>query len=333
MAIPIERARLEDHPAVRAWSRLHPELEPRSVVLCTKGSVRKPWVWRLEIGRPDLPAAYAKRGPSRSLALEHEVHARILPRLSFAAVRCLGADTEADADWLFLEDVGDRWVQPRRRSETRLVGDWLGRFHVEANALGAGETLPGVGSARYLAHLRAGRERIREYRGNPALTPADVELLDDIARLLDRVEAVWGEIARAAVGIPPTLVHGDFQTKNLRVREGACGLELVPIDWEMAGWGTPVVDLADAPRPRVRDQVDLNAYHDAIRAHWPQLGLDDLERLRACGHLWRRLAAVEWQMAIFRFPHASWLIRPLFTLALYRDQVGESLGRLEPWLD
>lgn len=333
MAIPIERSRLEDHPAVRVWSRLHPELEPRAVELCTKGSVRKPWVWRLEIGRPDLPAAYAKRGPVGSLAIERAIHADILPRLPFAAVRCLGAHAEADADWLFLEDVGDRWVQPRRRAETRIVGDWMGRFHVATHALGAGETLPEVGAARYLAHLRLGRERIREYRDNPALTAADVGMLDDIARLLDQVEAKWNAIARAAVGIPPTLVHGDFQTKNLRLRGDANALELIPIDWEMAGWGNPVVDLADAPRPRVKDQVDLAAYHAAIHAHWPQLSPDDLERLRACGHLWRRLAAVEWQMAIFRFPHASWLIRPLHTMALYRDQVRESLGRLEPWLD
>jgi aminoglycoside phosphotransferase (APT) family kinase protein len=333
MAVSLQNARLDDHPAVRVWGQLQPGLEPRAVEQCTKPGVRKPAVWRLELGHSGLTAVYAKRGPTGSLAVEHDIHARLLPRLPFAAARFLGFHAEADFDWIFIEDVGDRWIQPRRRAETRIVGEWMGRFHVAATALAAQHQLPAVGAERYLAHLRVGRERLREYRGNPALTAQDVQLFDELATILEGVEAQWEAIESAASGIPPTLVHGDWQTKNLRLRDGGHGPELIPIDWEMAGWGSPVVDLADAPRPRIRDQVDLAAYHAAIHAHWPRLSREDLERVRACGHLWRRLAAIEWQLAIFRYPHASWLMRPLSTMELYRTQVLDSLQSLEPWLD
>ena len=40
------------------------------------------------------------------------------------------------------------------------------------------------------------------------------------------------------------MVHGDFIAKNVRIQEEA-GPVLYAMDWEAAGWGAPVADLAN----------------------------------------------------------------------------------------
>lgn len=333
MGIRVQAEPLEDHPAVRQWEILRPDLPARAIDCWGKGGIEKPAVFRITLGDPQLPAVYAKRAPAGGrLAIEREIHERVLPQLPVPAARFLGFRTDDSLDWLFVEDVGDRRLVPDCHAETEISGDWLGRVHAAAATLAEKPNLPDGGAARYLEHLRLARRRILDAQVNPGLSADDLGLLTQVLRLLDRIEASWSALERAAEGIPPTLIHGDYQTKNLRLREGANGLELIPIDWETAGWGLPLVDLADAPHPRVRNQVDLGAYHATVQARWPHLTRAHLERLRSCGYLWRRMAAVQWETAYLKFDHPRWLLKPLMTLNLYLLQLEEGLGQLAPWL-
>ena len=60
-------------------------------------------------------------------------------------------------------------------------------------------------------------------------------------RLVEQVSA-W---ARALDAGPRSLIHNDFNPRNIVVREGARGLALCAFDWELATMGAPQRDLAE----------------------------------------------------------------------------------------
>jgi aminoglycoside phosphotransferase (APT) family kinase protein len=97
--------------------------------------------------------------------------------------------------------------------------------------------------------------------------------------------------------MPRTLVHGDFRPKNVRVRVGARGALLYPLDWEMAGWGTPAVDLAPSRFGAADDAVDLDAYASVAGKAWPALDLAAVRAMEQMGRLFRVVDAVGWASA------------------------------------
>jgi thiamine kinase-like enzyme len=46
------------------------------------------------------------------------------------------------------------------------------------------------------------------------------------------------------LSLPVTIVHGDFSASNVLVAETATGLRVCPVDWEAAGLGPGLTDLA-----------------------------------------------------------------------------------------
>ena len=190
MPIAVEPARLQEYPAVQGWHALHPDRVPAGLEIFTKGGENKPAVLRLSFADPAWPAVYAKGGSSASLAVEREVHERILPALGVPTARYLGHVSSPESDWIFVEDVGDRWLRPQSRAETRIAGNWLGRMHAAAEHAN-GWRLPDAGAGRYLEQLRIARERILTHHDNPGLGAADTEVLDAILGQLEEVESRW----------------------------------------------------------------------------------------------------------------------------------------------
>jgi thiamine kinase-like enzyme len=62
----------------------------------------------------------------------------------------------------------------------------------------------------------------------------------EIAWLLDRCQAA----ARVAASLPPTVIHGEFYASNVLVEEQACVVRICPLDWETAGLGPALIDVA-----------------------------------------------------------------------------------------
>jgi len=336
MRAVIEPSELQDHPAARAWRELFPALPPRGLEVWSKGTPRKAGVYRLAFIDPTAPAVFAKRGPGKLLDLERTIHEQILPRLPVPSPRFVGFRQADGGDaWLFVEDVGDRSLDPGDPAQAALAGSWLGHMHTAAQGLGEASRLPDAGPERYLGHLGRARQRILSNLGNPALAAFDIAPLTSLLRQLDLVESRWDRLVAACAGFPSTLVHGDFQAKNLRLLQRDGSLELVPIDWEMAGWGIPAVDLADAPSSKTEHQVDLSAYQSAVREHWPDLSPDDLRRVTAVGHVMRRLAAIDWEASSLRFRFYRFrfnLMRAVCNLHIYQVQLATGLERLAPWV-
>lgn len=285
------------HPAVRAWRRLRPALgSPRGVETLKETAERS--VYRL-IGVEALGGdAIAKRSPSGTLEVEQLIYEEVLPGLGSPALRCHGlvADPDRPDDWLFLQASGGEAYSPLREEHRALAGRWLGRLHTYVPAAAVATHLPERGPFPYLAYLRAGRDLLLRHLASPSLQPGDAPVLEAIVDDYARVEQHQPWIDGVLAGLPRALVHGDFVARNLHVRVDRHGLVLLPFDWQDAGWGTPVLDLAQAPLPSTgfAGNPAIPSYWWAVRDHWPWFDLPTLQELANLATLFRCLAAISW---------------------------------------
>ena len=85
-------------------------------------------------------------------------------------------------------------------------------------------------------YYRRWLERAREFAATPGQPESRSEALDWIAERYDPV-------IEALLGLPRTVVHGEFYASNVLVGEGDTP-RICPVDWEMAASGPGLVDLA-----------------------------------------------------------------------------------------
>jgi aminoglycoside phosphotransferase (APT) family kinase protein len=100
---------------------------------------------------------------------------------------------------------------------------------------------------------------------------------------------------------PPTLVHNDLAPKNVVVERSSDPARICFVDWEMAGVGCGLLDLAHLLHGLAgpdRDAVGCAYWSELARADPAAVATDDRERV---------LAACDLQNAIFRLAHiAAW---------------------------
>jgi Ser/Thr protein kinase RdoA (MazF antagonist) len=168
---------------------------------------------------------------------EIETYQRILdseevgPRF-FGAV----AEPEAGRYWLLIEKVpGVELWQVGELSVWEDVAHWLGRFH--------------SGFAGRLDEMRAANPHLLDLSADwfRSWYRRAVDRLADSAdsRAVALRSALGGydEVADSLAALPRTFVHGELYPSNvLVVRETP--LRICPVDWEMAGIGPGLVDLA-----------------------------------------------------------------------------------------
>jgi Phosphotransferase enzyme family len=329
------RAELLAHPAVRMWQSFRPRRpEPERLEVIREardnGKEYKSLIYRLVGVGAGGTAVIAKRCPPATGAVERTVYEKILPHLPVPTPRYHGAVDDGDRCWLFVDEAGGERYSPVAAEHRALAAHWLAGMHVAAADVAAGLGLPDAGPARYLEHLRAARAGIRANLGNPVLRPDDLALLAAVLSLLDSVESRWGEVESCCLGLPRTLVHGDFVGSNVRVRAGTEGGMVLPFDWEHAGWGVPAADLARPAAPSTSFPAtrpywirgapaspDLAIYAAVVRRRWPELDPRTVTRLARCGTAYRCLAALEWETA--SIPHVS-------VMRLYAAELSDAMG-------
>jgi aminoglycoside phosphotransferase (APT) family kinase protein len=174
--------------------------------------------------------------------------------------------------------------------------------------------------------MRATRDLIRAQVDNPAFSAEDVAFLDVLVARFDELDEDWDQLARACTGLPPTLIHGDFNGKNLRMQASPQGLRVGAFDWEDAGWAVPGVDLAQAVDPscHISASPDLATYWAVVRERWPNCDQADVERLATCGAVWRALAAITWDGLHLTRP---WANAFLPDLRMYEAELTHALDR------
>jgi hypothetical protein len=302
---------LEEHPAVKAWSRLHPEAEPRSLtVLKQSKKKRKSAVFRLDGCAPDGASVIAKLCRREDAALESRIYRGILPRLPIRSPRYYGTLTgRGEWSWIFIEDAGDVRYSPLIAEHRRAAARWLASMHGSAARVDAASLLPDRGPANYLNHLRSARQGLLRQLQDRRQEKDEIHVLGTLVFQLDVLESRWHDVRGFCEPLPRTLVHGDFSRSNLRVRQTESGPELVAFDWERAGWGVPPPDLARLEPQERRSAAhfkssgpfygfcadpSLETYGAALQNGMARPRRETVERMAAVGILFQCLATIDW---------------------------------------
>jgi ATP-binding cassette, subfamily B, bacterial len=300
-----------DHPAVEAWSRLHPDAEPRALtVLKDSKRKRKSATFRLEGCGTDGSSVIAKLSRQGDVQLESTIYRSVLPRMPVASLHLYGTiDSDADWHWIFLEDAGDERYSPLIPEHRRLAARWLAALHRASPELPGAWRLPDRGPAHYLKHLRAAREAVVRQLDERAPDAGETHLLGTLVLQLDHLASRWDDVRGFCEALPRALVHGDLSRSNLRVRSVGSRKELVAFDWEKAGWGVPPPDLARLPPHERRSAARfkssgpfygfcadpcLETYGAALGNGSAERTRQRVERMATVGILFQCLATVDW---------------------------------------
>jgi len=174
--------------------------------------------------------------------------------------RCFGivANSDGQRHWLVIERVpGVELWQVGELSVWEVVAGWLGGFH----AAFAGRVDEARAANPYLLELSEGWFRAWAERARAALADSP----DPRARVVGSALERYDEVVASLAALPRTFIHGELYPSNVLVVREEQPLRVCPVDWEMAGIGPGLVDLAAlvggwAPEERTRL---VTAYVDA----------------------------------------------------------------------
>jgi hypothetical protein len=174
--------------------------------------------------------------------------------------RCFGvvSDSDEQRHWLVIERVpGVELWQVGELSVWEVVARWLGEFH----AAFAGRIDDARAANPYLLELSGDWFRSWSERARAALAESPDPRAAIVGSALER----YDEVATSLAALPRTFVHGELYPSNVLVVREEQPLRVCPVDWEMAGIGPGLVDLAAlvggwAPEERSRL---VSAYVDA----------------------------------------------------------------------
>ena len=317
------------HPAIRAWRRLYPDAAPNRITPL-RVRTRKPTVYRLEGAGPAGASVIAKHWSREAdPRIERTVYEEVLPRLSVPSLHYYGfvADSDDESSWTFLEEATGAKYSKLLAADREQVARWLGLLHTSAAQAGITAALPDAGPNRYRIFLKAARDAIPAHLGNPVLSPEDVDFLEGVLAGLAELETRWSGIEEICASAPTTLVHGDFNSKNMRLRQAANGTTVVVFDWDDAGWGVPAVDLAQQalPASNLSANPDLPTYRSTVQERWPHLSSEAWLRLAYCGSVLRSLAALYWEARSLR---TEWASMAVDNIRLYEAERAHALARI-----
>ena len=188
----------------------------------------------LKCGGPESLSAEARRvrpsflyEPLREIEAYREilVPERVATPVFYGAV----VGQSSSRHWLFLERVrGHELWREGDFSIWEEAARWLARMHARLSLVSAHQ---------------AGRARLLRYDAELLWRwPARAAALGRLDGPLAALPARYGKIVERLASLPLTLIHGEFYASNVMVR--AADREICPLDWELAGWGPGLIDLA-----------------------------------------------------------------------------------------
>jgi hypothetical protein len=175
---------------------------------------------------------------------EIHVYQNILSKLGLGTPRYLGSqiDTENHRQWLMLERArGPLLWQVGQDSHWHASARWLAAFHLRAMPFSQHENSAACPalvdySEEYFLEWARRAERFLSIH----LADSDAETSCRLRKIFDR----YDRVARFLSRLPRTLVHGEFYPSNVIIRRDGNGHRVCPIDWELAGRGSGILDLA-----------------------------------------------------------------------------------------
>ena len=227
-----------------------------------------------DVSEPLALASAAKPLVLRDPEREAEAYLHVLSPAGLDVPACYGAVAHGGRHWLLLEAVdGVPLWQLDDPAAWDAAARWLAGLHAQP--------LPQRGAhlLRYdAAYLHGWFERATQLVAPGAL---------------DEVAGVWERAVARVAAWPRSIVHGDYHPSNVLVAQENGEPRVRPVDWELAGIGPGLLDLAaltsghwsDAERERI-----AVAYHRALPAAARGSCADLLDALAHC----RLIHAVQW---------------------------------------
>lgn len=168
------------------------------------------------------------------------VYRRVLSSLALGTATCYAThvDLQRDRYWLFVEKVnGVELYQVGELSVWEGVARWLARFHACSRTLAdkvpEARLLP-WGLDDYRRSLSRARECIAQCHSREA----------DESRAIEQIAQDYERTIERLLAMPVTIIHGDFFASNVLVQQANGRTRVCPIDWETAGVGPGLIDLA-----------------------------------------------------------------------------------------
>lgn len=227
-----------------------------------------------DVSGPEAHATAAKPASMRDSDREIEAYREVLAPAGLDVPACYGALSGPGRRWLFLEAVdGIPLWQTDARVAWEASARWLAGLHAQPVPARSAHLL-----AYDAAHLHGWLSRAL------TLTPPGA---------LDGVAALWERVVQRLAQWPQSVVHGDFHPSNILVQGAAGSPRIRPVDWELAGVGPGLLDLAALTSgswsAADREQIAL-AYRGALAPGWRPEAADLLDALAHC----RLFVAVRW---------------------------------------
>jgi aminoglycoside phosphotransferase (APT) family kinase protein len=309
--------------ALMAWATVGRATRTRPSVV-TLNAHRCSTVYRFVGVGPRGTDVVAKRASRSDVEREYMLYTDLLADLPLSTLSCYGLADDGDPamGWLFVEYAGEARYSPERSEHRVLAARWLATLHIAAMELDLAARLPRLSAPYYRALVECWRDGIAAGLGNPALTVGNVATLHAILRHAETLLDHWQEVEQLCARLPHTLVHADFQAKNLRVMARQSAAALMVFDWETAGCGPPGIDLA---------QIDLDEYARHVRSAWPALGASEMRALTHVGTLFRLASHIGWEMWVFdsaRAPRPETMLRPMSRMAFYEPRLAAVMAEL-----
>lgn len=250
--------------------------------------------------------------PLREIA----TYERILAPFAAGAPRFYGSvvNRQRGDYWLFLERVrGMPLTEVGDFAVWRHVSAWLGEVHTRlARDPGLTDAAALVPLVRYdRANARVWMERAQQHLEADVVRPRSVRRR--FASLGSRYDVFLDELA----ALPTGFMHGEFFAANVLVETTAGRRCVRPVDWELAGIGPMLMDLAalTAGSWTEEQRADLAASYHRGAGH-------DARTWRAYGGFMRALDCCRLQLAVQRLGWAKEWTPP----ATHRqDWLGEAL--------
>ena len=285
---------LAGHPAFLAWKRICPASAPPASIEVLKGEKRSTAVYRLRGVTGAGGPVIVKRRDIGKLSREARIYTDVFPALPFPVVDCYGyLEKFNDRSWLFLEDAGEFLYSLENPTHCSLAIRWMACLHSTPTKVVS--NLRDTGPAYFRSVLREARQGVRSSFAHPSIKDSSIAPFEALLDHLDVIEEGWAHVEQACSGAPQTLVHGDFQPKNVRVRGAGDDAHLLAIDWETAGAAPPAADIAMIPGGR----PGRRSYFEMLREAWRGLAWEDVERLHRIGEIFRLLHCVQWGSRYF----------------------------------
>lgn len=299
--------------AVSAWAALSGEHVAIERITVLKES-KKSRVYRLGAVGPGGASVIAKRH-AELRTTERKILEAVSPDLPVRLPAFLGSLSAGEATWHFVEDLGSRSFDWEVPGHAEALASWLALIHTTP-LVHHRQHLPSRDHEHYLGHLHRARKSVTCALDGATATPEERKLFNEAHSFFEELLGVWDSVALLSRLLPATLLHGDLQPKNILVDAGGTDVQLIVLDWEMSGWGSPAVDIAALDRMTVDGRI-LSSYWTLLGAH----GLDahDQRRFVLCGGVLRRLAALDWATLSLTFPR--WGDKPIRRLQKFSGEI------------